>query len=282
MRPDRIRISSAVLLGALLVSCGPSGPRRPQPGTPAFFWTGAQTAYQQGNYSTALAELEKAAVEPSEYQARAKPWAMMIAGGLARGDMDWADMLEAAIKKNPRRETDYRRAIFAARNAANQAAMRFAELGHKYLEVAKDAEAPLAFALPVLEEDPPELERLERGLAMKPVELDKIHTWVIRRGVQRAAARAATGSEDVAKAKAALGEAGDAKVAGKPYVLYLAGEYVAIGELYGPKKLYQAARVRMLCQEAQEALDLAKDAEAAKPLKKQIEAQLKKLPKSAT
>ncbi len=281
----RVHWIQAVVVGfALLMSgCGPSskGPEPAKPGTPAFYWAAAEAAYKKGDFGAAVQSLGKVVISDNEYRLRAQVWMMAIDAGMTRGDMEWADVLEAGGKVARARQMDFRKLTTTARTAASQSAMRFADTGHVLQGQLKDEEIPIAFAVPDVNKDKPvELEKLSKGVLPPEAEVEKMHSLMLKRGVLQSVARLGDAGGDVEKAKAALTPG--AKLKREEFLMYLAGEYMEMSELYGPKKLDRAGRAKLLLDEGKEALASVPQSAARAKVAKKIDELSKKLPKTAS
>src|SRR5579871_4751371 len=99
MSGNRWKLQAALpLFGALALlvattSCA-SGPKPPEPGTPAFFWGSAQESYRGGDMARTDEQLQKVLASDNEFSARARVWDIVISAGLAQGHSEMADVLE--------------------------------------------------------------------------------------------------------------------------------------------------------------------------------------------
>src|SRR4051794_32943643 len=118
----------AILVAGLLTSCGDDKKAAaPKPGTLAYDWYIAGEAYKAGEYHRAMDHLARLAVTNSDYRERAKQWLMVVSGGLADGFAELANDYEAGARTNAAVAADYRKNMREVRNAASDAAMRYAE-----------------------------------------------------------------------------------------------------------------------------------------------------------
>jgi hypothetical protein len=270
----------AVTFCAALTSCGPQGPEPPKPGSPAYIWAAAQEAFQKGNFIVASNQLDKLAGKESEFKARAEVLDLVVATGIARGDMEWADILEDGGKYARTHQLDFRRAMNAMRTESDQMTLRAAEISHKDLTKLKDADLVLAFALPKFPSDVPiEAERVKTSIALTEAEQDSAHMKMIQRGVVKTYAEFAGSPKDIAKARALVGE-GNFKLTKDAFLVALAHQYAELTAVYGSKKLDKSGQVKLLCGEAETALGFATPGPAVKDVQKQIDAAKKKLAKN--
>lgn len=272
MRLSRFALPLAATLCLSLVSCSESGkPRPPQPGTPPFFWAAANNAWQKGNIEVTAERLRDITSSQNEFTARAQVWLMAISTGLAQAEMDWSNVLDEGRLKARDSNFDYRRHISAARSASGQQAMRAIEIAHDFVPKLTDPEIPLDFK-PIAgsAEMPPDLARISQGYPVQPVDLDKMRNLMHVRGVVRASTRLA----------AAAADPGKTKITRDAYMLHLAKELMDLTALYAPKKLDQPARIKLLCEEAGEALKAIPASDETKKLQQRIDGVVKKLPKN--
>lgn len=274
----------SVLVGVLLsmAACSSSGPPRIQPGSPAFFWGSARDAQVKGDFNAVIENLGNLTGSTNEYRERAEVWQMAVSMGLARGDMEWADALMEGGKMSRGQMSEFRRVASMARGVAAQNVMRFAELAHGAMLKGFPAEVELAFSLPTLESaKPPEMGKIAKGIFLQPADLNKTHNAMLDRGVVLTLTRMAGAGEDVDKARTLLAS-GSAKLKREEWLLSLAREFTGAADLFGPKKLNQDPRIKLMTDEALEALEKVPASEETKKLRKQIDDMRKKLPKTTT
>src|SRR5512146_768726 len=96
-RNTRCAIVLAVSLFS--ISCS-TGPTPPKPGSPAFYWNAAKTAYAAGDYQKASENLENVARTENEYTGRALAWNLVLMSGIVNGNMQIADNFEYGAKAN--------------------------------------------------------------------------------------------------------------------------------------------------------------------------------------
>lgn len=271
--------AAVALLSAGLVSCSStSGPPQVKPGTPPFFWAAANDAYKKGDFAAVVKNLGSLTGTENEYRLKAQVWLIVVDSGLARGEMEWADLLEDGGKKARTKQLEFRKQMNDARNAASQSAMRVADLCHKLLPVLKEDKLPVAFQVPNVNKDRPlEVEKILKGLLPPEAELEGMRALMQKRGVLLSAARFGDAGGDVAKATAAL-SAADATVERNAFLTYLAGEFSELATVFGPKKLDRAGRAKLMLEEAKEALAPVPASPARAKLQKKIDEQAKKLP----
>jgi hypothetical protein len=260
--------------------CGTSkGPAPPKPGTPPFFWAAARTAYQKGDFQAAMKNLMSIIATENEYTRRAQIWQLVLDAGMARGEMEWADILDEGRPAAKAREIDFRRLANEARALAGQSAMRFADTGHKLMPALTEDEIMLPFTMPDANRDRPvEVERIVKGILPMPAEVDRLHNLMVRRGVVLSVIAAADPAGDFEKARALLSQP-EPKVKREDFLLYLASQYTELSQLFAPKKLDRAARMKLFLDKGKEALAAVPQSPVRTKIQKKIEEYEKKLPK---
>src|SRR3954469_24646384 len=93
-------LATAVLLGACVLGSCSQGPAPVRPGTPAFFWAAADTAWRAGDYIKTNETLSQLVAGDTEYAARARAWQLIAASGLAEGYNRLADAYESGSRNN--------------------------------------------------------------------------------------------------------------------------------------------------------------------------------------
>lgn len=278
-----LALALAAGMSAGLVSCSStSGPPPLKPGTPAFFWAAANTAYKQGDFAAVIKNLGNLTGTENEYRLKARVWMMVVDAGLARGDMEWADLLEDGGKKARTRQLEFRKRMNEARSAAAQSAMRVADLSHRMMPELKEDKIPVAFQVPDVNKDKPvEVEKIVKGLLPPAAEVEGMRSMMQKRGVLLSVARFGDAGGDAAKATAAL-SAPDATVTREAFQTYLAGEFSELATVFAAKKLDHASRAKMMLEEGKAALTNVPASPARTKLQKKIDEQLKKLPKMSS
>lgn len=276
-------LAGAIVFGLALISCSSKqGPGPIKPGTPAFFWHSAEESYKKGDFARVVDQLGNLTNSDNEYRNRARVWLMAVSAGMARGNMEWADIMEKGGKIARTGQLEFRKQMSQSRAMANQHALRLVELSHQYTGAVKDPEIPFGYGWPTLNvEKTPEIERASKGIALSPAETEKSRVLMEQRGVLESMARFAGAGSDLAKAGSLLGNP-EMKLTRDKFVLALAGELAAVTELYMPKKMDQSGRAHLFCNEAKEALEQVPPSKESKELSKRIEATVKKLPKATS
>ncbi len=260
--------------------CGTSkGPAPPKPGTPPFYWAAAKSAYQKGDFQAAMKNLNGIIATENEFTRRAQIWQLVLDSGIARGEMEWADILDEGRPAAKAREIDFRRLANEARALAGQSAMRFADTGHKLMPNLTEDEIALPFTLPdVNRSRPVEVERIIKGILPMPAEVDRLHNLMVRRGVALSVIAVADPGGDLEKARQLFSQS-EPKVKREQFLFFLATQFAEISQLFAPKKLDRAARMKLFLDEAKEALAPVPKSPARDKLQKKIAEYEKKMPK---
>ncbi|MCW5983435.1 MAG: hypothetical protein KIT09_35410 [Bryobacteraceae bacterium] len=270
-------ILAIAAVAALLSSCGPSGPAAPAPGTPAFNWARAQDAYKANDYVKSNQLLVEMAQKNHEFTDRAQAWAAVMSLGMARTYMELADKLDDGAKRNNTNPGAFRRVANEYRSKARAAALQYTEVAHRV--TAAPAAAEYVFVLEPPEasfDDPQQYKKFAIGQLVPDAELAGVEQEVLKREILRNACRALGAPKEPAKARAAYQD-GEAKAQGEAFLLMLANGLYDVGDMFGPKKLDQPQRVKLVYDEAMEAIELIKGNKEAQELSKKIAQNRKKL-----
>lgn len=262
---------TALALG--LVSCGGTqGPEKPQPGTPAFIWANAQASIKKGNFVEASDELDKLTGKSSEFRDRAEVLQIVVASGLARGEMEWADVWDDGSRYARERHLEFKRTGSTVRGTVQLMVMRVAEITHKRIKELKDTDLSLPVTLPALTSGMPvEAERVKKGVPLPPAEQALALLHMQQRGVLLSFAEFTGSGKDVDKARDLLSK-GDFKMSKDVFMLALARQFTELTDIYGAKKLDQSGQVILLCSEAETALGIAAPSADVKAQQKKIAA----------
>jgi len=277
----RARILQWAVLAAIvaLTSCS-TGSNAPAPGSPAFYWSAAKAAYHVGDFRGANKNLTELIKGDNEYTVRARPLAMVVSAGLAKGYTDMADAYEAGARMNRANSTPFHRQATASRSLATAAAMDFAEGMHVFLQKDKDPEVLFACEYPTGSmAEPAALRRVASGVLIQESERDALETAMIQRGVLQTMAKAVGAPDDSAKTLE-LFKAGEPKIARATFLFATAKALYDTSTLFGSTKLDQPNRLEALCNEAGEALKSVPETKDTKALAAKIQAALKKTKKS--
>jgi hypothetical protein len=268
-------LCTALVLGIALTGCT-TGPQPLQPGTPAFYWAAARETYKAGDYLKTNDNLGQIVRSDNEFTARARLWLTIVSSGIAQADMELADVYDLGARANRANPTPFRRQASRLRTAASAAALEFADNFHRFQDAVKEPMVAMDFDFPGGNAAQPlELKKISSGIVLQESEAAMVHRAMIRRGVLRSMCRAVGAPGDAAKGLE-LFKAGKPQVARDALRLEMAALLHEEAQLFGPTKLDQPARVKMLCGEAIEALDSMAPSKPVKELRSKIQGTLKK------
>jgi len=277
---DRLFLFTALILVVASASCS-NQPAPPKPGTPAFYWAAARTTYHNGDFVKANESLVQIASSDNEFTARARPWSIMTAAGIARGYAELAATYDAGAKANRANPTPFIKQASALRSAASAAAMEFAETSHQFLQQNKDPNVRFAFEFPTgSATEPAGLKRISSGILIQDSERDMLLKAMLQRGVLLTVCEALGSPEDPAKGAEQL-KTGEAQVPRATFLYAVAQALHTQSDLFSASKLDKPDRVRMLCEQAREALQAIPETKESKALDTKVQGTLKKLSKKS-
>jgi len=266
---------AALTLGPALTGCA-TGPQPPQPGTPAFYWAAARETYRTGDFAKTNDNLSQLTKTDNEFTRRALLWEIVTSSGLAQGYMVLADTYEAGARAARNNPTPFRKQVTILRGQASNAALQFAEAFHRYQDAVKDPTITLDFDFPSGNAaQPPELKKVASGIFVQESELALLQKAMTQRGVLLSTCRAVGAKDDTAKALEIF-KTGKPQVDLQVFKMQMASMLHEQAQLFGPAKLDQPPRVKMLCTEAKEALDSLPPTKQTKDLLNKIQGTLKK------
>ena len=238
----------------LLIGCSADkkSAAAPKPGTLAHSWFTANEAWKAGDYDKAVQHLARLAVTQSEYRERARQWVIVAAGGVADGYRELADAYEAGSLASRQLNLEYRRKMIQTRDAANNAAMLYAETIHDFLNKEKDLRLKLDVDFPTgSAAEPSQLARISKGLPVQAADHEAAKTAMARRGVVRfaTALAAADGNIETAKQQFAAPPREVALAA-------VASHLLGLSDMYRNKKMDMPKRGNALCKEAEQTIAL--------------------------
>jgi hypothetical protein len=266
---------SIIGLLAAGTSCS-SGPQPPQPGTPAFYWSAAKETYRAGDFLKTSEHLQRILVSENEFSARARAWDTVISAGMAQGYIELADTWEAGARANRPDPTPFRKQVSALRSLASAAAIQFTENAHKLMAVDKDPNILLAFAFPAGTVAPPVgLKRVAGGILVQDSERDLLQAAMLQRGVLLSVCSGVGSRDDAAAAQEKL-KTGEFRVPRDTFLLAAARSLQEQSDLFTGAKLDQPNKLKLMSQEALEALKAIPQTKETKSLTDKIQARLKK------
>ena len=260
---------TTLLLSAFFTGCSSSDdkPKPAQPGTPAFNWAAAKTAFEKGDYVKANNLLMQLSQGKSEFAEQARPLALMTSVSLATSYFELSEKYAEGAKRTRGQAAPFMRSTGLYKSQATASGMQFIEESRRFIDANKDKEVILQLGAPKAEdEDPPQYKKITSGQGIPESEVPGVEKMVI--------------AGHLAKNMTAAGASatGEAKVAGPKFLLALANGLLSVAEMYGPKKLLQPNRIiEATLAEAAEALALVKDSKEARELEKKVAAAKKKL-----
>jgi len=258
-----------VALGIIAAGCS-SGPKPPQPGTPAFFLASAKSTYSAGDFVKTSDNLSQIAND-AEFGARTEASSILISAGLSKGFADLAENYEYGGRANRNNPTPFRRQVTQYRNLAGAAAMQTTQALHHFMDANKVDPIVLEFRYPTgSAAEPVQLQRVAKGVMPPDGEMESLQKAMLQRGVLLITARAVAGSNDTAKALE-LFKAGEVKVPRATFLLALGKALLDEADLYTPRKLDQPERLKVVCEHAAEAIAATPQTAETKDLLSKIE-----------
>jgi len=255
-------------------------PAPPKPGTPGFYWAAAKTTFHNGDFVKTNESVVQLASTENEFTARARPWSIVTAAGIARGYAELADTYDAGAKANRANPTPFIKQASALRSAASAAAMEFAESAHQFMEKHKEPNVTLAFEFPTgSAAQPAGLKRISSGILIQDSERDMLLKSMLQRGVLLTTCEGLGSADDPAKGAEQL-KTGEAQVPRATFLYAVAKALQAQADLFSPAKLDKPDRVQMLCEQGREALRAVPETKDSKALDAKFQGMLKKLKKS--
>jgi hypothetical protein len=271
----RTRLPWLAAVAALLSSCS-TGPQPPAPGTAAFTWNAAKSAYHAGDITKTSENLQQLIRGDSDFAARSRPWSILISAGLAQGYTDLAEAYEAGARANRLNPTPFRKQVSILRSMAAAASVEFTEGVHLFLARDKDPNVTLAFEFPTgAVNEPPNLRKVSAGMLMQDSEKELLQAAMLQRGVLLAVTRAVDADGDAARALERF-KTGEAQTPRAVFLYAAARRLYDQAALFGPTRLDQPTRVQMMDQKALDALGSIPETKNTKALAARIQAALKK------
>ena len=273
----RVAPGALTVVGLLLAgtSCS-SGPTPPQPGTPAFFWAAAGETYRTGDFVKTSEHLQRILATDNEYNARARAWDAVISSGLTQGYIALAETYEAGARMNRANPMPFRKQVSALRSQASASAIQFTEDVHRMMELDKDPNLLLAFAFPAgTIGEPAALKRVAGGIIVQDSEREQLQAAMLQRGVLLSACAMAGSPDDAAAAQEKF-KAGELRVPRDTFLLAAGTLMQEQSDLFTGNKLDQPRRLKLMSEEALEALRAIPQTPKSKSLIEKVQARLKK------
>jgi len=267
----------ALCLGLLATSCE-TGPRPPEPGTPAFYWGAALETYKAGDLAKTNADLQEVLQSDNDFTARARIFQIAVSAGMARGAEELGSAYEAGIKLNRNDPGPLRRRLTQVRAQAGHSALDLAQQVQTLLAQDKSPQISLEFPFPPgSAAEPPALQRLRTGMIMPDADADTLEAAMLEKGVVEVVCRLAGSADDTAKALQVFQQS-PVRVTRETFLLAAARILNDEAVIFTQKQLDQPQRLRAMYQQALAALGQAPESKDTKALTSQIQAAMKKLP----
>jgi hypothetical protein len=266
----------AASFAVLLTSCS-TGPQPPAPGSPAFIWNSGRTAWHAGDFIKTGENLQQLTGGESEFAGKARPWSILVSAGLAQGYTDLAEAYEAGARANRPNPTPFRKQVSLLRSMAAASAIEMTEGVHLFLGKDKDPNVLLAFEFPTgAAAEPPNLRKVSAGMLMQDSEAEQLRAAMVQHGVLLAVTRALDADGDAAKALERF-RGGEPQTPRTIFLYAAAKRLYEQSDLFGTTKLDQPNRLKMMCQQALDALGTIPETKETKALATKIQAALKKI-----
>jgi hypothetical protein len=247
-----------------------------QPGTPAFYWAAARETYKAGDYLKTSDNLGQIVRSDNEFTARGRLWLILVSSGIAQGDAELADVYDLGARANRANPAPFRRKASVLRTSASAAALDFADAFHRFQDSAKEPSVTFEFDFPAGSAgQPPELKKISSGIVLQESEAEMLRKAMVRRGVVLSVCRA-MGAGDVPAKALEIFKSGTRQVPRDAFRLEMAGLLNEQAQLFGPAKLDQPPRVKLLCGEAMEALESMPPSKSVKETMGKVHGTLKK------
>jgi hypothetical protein len=246
----------AALAFVFLLSCN-SGPSAPQPGTPAFYWAAANENWKIGDYVKTLDNLAHITDTQNDFTARARPWQIVAAAGVAQGYLEVSQAFEDGARATRFRPAEFLRPMNAWRTSASRVALQLAENFGRFSAANQEQAVRIEFPWPPAGNaaPPPKLEALSRGTMPSQAQIDEVERAMVQRDVVRAAARAAGAGDDLARGQGVF-QSPAHTVAAETFNTGIARSIFDLAALYGPAKMDMPNKRDFLYAQAMNVLKL--------------------------
>lgn len=266
----------ALALACLAISCA-TGPQPPRPGTPAFFFGAAQQTFKAGDLLKTNDDLLEVLQTENEFTAKARVWEIALSAGLVRGADELAAAYESGARVNRANPTPFRKNITQLRALAGHSALDLAQQVHVLLGKEKGAQIALEFPFPPGSAvEPVALRKIYAGVIMQDAEAAGLETAMLERGVVQSVCKLVGQPDDPAKSLD-LFKAAPVEVNREAFLFAAAKLLFDESDLFGSRKIDQPARLKVMLDEAAEALGAVPDSKEKKELSDKIQAAVKKL-----
>jgi hypothetical protein len=257
-------LTTTLTLIVLLAACS-SGPSAPEKGTPAFYWNAAKETYAAADYNKTLEHLGNLLKTDNEFKAQALPWSMTLTSGLIHGYMELADTYETGARANKTNPGAFRRLTSNYRTFAKRLSLEYASDVQTFQKTSA-TEVPLSFPFPNGNRAlPPTMSRIASGIMPPESEVEANQNQVLQRNVMLQTALASGCGDDTTKAQS-LFKTADLKVPRAEFMTAAAESLHDQALLYGPTKLDEPEKMKMLLAEARDSLKNVPENKAVKEL----------------
>jgi hypothetical protein len=258
----------------LLASCS-VGPAPPQPGSPAFYWAGAQESYRAGDLVKTNDDLLEIIQSENDYTVRARVWQIVLSAGLLQGVQELAKAYEVGSRMNRENPLPFRKQIAALRGVGSRQALELTQSVHALVGKGTRPEIVLPFSYPPGSgQEPAGLAKISTGRLLQDSEAQALEIAMLQRGaIMTAGAVIGAGNPGRAEEKFRTGEV---RAARETFLSAIARILFEQSEIFGDKQLDQPRRLKAMCDEAIEVLHAIPETKDTKALETRIQAVLKK------
>jgi hypothetical protein len=263
-------------LSIVAISCS-TGPRPPEPGSPAFFWGAAQQTFKSGDLQKTNDDLGEILQNDNDFTAKARVWQIALSAGMVQGADDLAAAYEAGARMNRANPTPFHKNVSQLRTLAGHSALDLAQQVHLLLAKDKAPQIIIAFPFPPGSAvEPPAVRKVTAGVVLQQSEADSLQNAMLERGVVQTVAKLTGNPDDPAKSLD-LFKTASVEVKRETFLWAAAKILNDESAIFGPNKLDQPLRLKALCEEALSALGVIPETPETKALASKIQATLKKL-----
>lgn len=263
-------------LGLLAPSCS-TGPRPPEPGTPAFYWGAAKLTFKSGDLAKTNDDLSEILQSDNDFTARARVWQIALSAGMVQGADDLAAAYEAGARMNRANPAPFRKNVTQLRNLAGHSALDLAQQVHLLLAKDKGPQITLEFPFPPGSAvEPPNLRKISAGIILQEAEAESLQNAMLERGMVQAVCKLTGNPDDPAKSLD-LFKTSPVEVKRETFLWGAARILYDESTVFGSNKLDQPLRLKALCDEALAALGAIPENKDTKALAAKIQAVVKKL-----
>jgi hypothetical protein len=274
-RSNRMAVVALITLSLLLAACS-TGPTPPQKGTPEFYWQAAKETFATADYLKTADHLDAIGKSENQFTSKAQTWRLILTAGMTKAFMELGDNYEYGARANKANPTPFRRRVSDYRNMAGRLSLQFAETFRAFRQTHKEAEITLSFPFPTGSSGQVALlSKLGNGIFLSEAEQETAQKRMLERGILIAVAKSVGAGEDTAKARGMF-QAGEAKVSRAVFMTTMANSLYEQSQLFTRTKLDKPDQVKLIANEALEALKDVPETKDTKALATKIQAALKK------